>query len=255
MFARARSAILSLVLLANSISAQEVDPRLVKRLDASTRTAVAAIVDSARIAGLPTEPLIDKALEGAARRAPNHVIVTAVRTFAGQLLQARNALGQTSTQMEILGGAQAIRAGVSAQQLERMRSIRAGSRIAAALTVVSDMVSREVPADTAVRVVSGLLRRAASDEQLLQFRGDIEADILAGKPPVVAAASRGQALEQTLAEMPPNGAGTPGTLPSPSGTNRAGDAAGVLKPPSSAVGRVSPADAPSKPPVSQRKRP
>ena len=65
------------------------------------------------------------------------------------------------------------------------------------------------------------------EEQVeLGVRGDIETDILAGRPPAIAASSRGQALEQTLAASgPPNGAGTPGTLPSPSGTNRVGDPA------------------------------
>jgi hypothetical protein len=141
------------------------------------------------------------------------------------------------------------------QQLERLRRVRTDVQIAAALTVVSDLVSREVPIDTAIAVVSGLVRASATDDQLLAVRSDIETDILGGKPPAVAASSRGQALEQTLAaNVPPNGAGGPGTLPSPSGTNRVGDPAGSLKPPGSALGVRSPADGPAKPPVSQRKR-
>jgi hypothetical protein len=255
MISYARSVILGLTLLGAPASAQTVDPRLVSRLDARTRTAVVAIIDSARNANLPTAPLIDKALEGAAKKATGEKIVSAVRDFANQLGEARRALGATSKEEEILGGAQAIRAGISVQQLERLRKIRPGVQIAAALTVVSDLVSREVPIDTAVSVVGGLVRASATDDQLLGVRGDIETDILAGRPPAVAASSRGHALEQTLAASgPPNGAGTPGTLPSPSGTNRPGDPAGNLTPPARAVGGVNPAGAP-KPPVSQRKRP
>jgi hypothetical protein len=251
-----RCALLALTLLGGSVSAQSVDPRLVSRLDARTRTAVVAIIDSARHVGLPTEPLVDKALEGAARRAPSPLIVSAVRIFATQLGQSRRALGESSQPAEIIGGAQAIRAGISAEQLEKLRAVRAGTRIAAALSVVADIVAREVPVDTAISVVSGLVRASATDDQLLAVRADIETDILAGKPPAVAASTRGHALEQTLAaSVPPNGAGSPGALPSPLGTNRAGDRAGNLKPPSSAVGVRTPADAPSKPPVSQRKRP
>jgi hypothetical protein len=251
-----RPVIFAAVLLSSSVSAQSVDPRLVSRLDVHTRSAVVAIIDSARLASLPTEPLIDKALEGAAKKASGQQIIAAVRIFAGQLAQARDALGAGSQDAELLGGAQAIRAGIPVQQLERLRGVRPGARIAAALTVVSDLVSREVPIDTAVAVVSGLVRASATDEQLLAVRSDVETDILGGKPPAVAALSRGQALEQTLAaSVPPNGAGSQGTLPSPSGTNRAGDPASGLKPPGSAVGIRTPAERPAKPPVSQRKRP
>ena len=256
MNARVRAAIVAVLLASTTLPAQNSDPRLANKLDARTRTAVIAIIDSARSIDLPAEPLIDKALEGAAKRASSQQIISAVRTFAGQLGEARRALGKNSTEGELVGGAQAIRAGIPVQQLERLRSVRPGVRIASALTVVSDLVAREVPVDTAIAVVSGLVRASATDDQLLAVRADIETDILSGKPPAVAASSRGHALEQTLAaNVPPNGAGPAGALPSPSGTNRAGDQGTGLKPPSSAVGRVAPADAPSKPPVSQRKRP
>ena len=251
-----RSIALVLALGTGSVSAQSnVDSRLAARLDPRTRSAVVAIIDSARLASLPIEPLIDKALEGAAKKAPSQQIVSAVRTFAGQLLEARRALGERSSDPELLGGAQAIRAGIPVQQLERLRRARSGVQIATALTVASDLVAREVPVDTAVVVMTKLVESSASDEQLLAVRSDIEADIQSGKPPAVAASTRGHALEQTLAQStPPNGAGNPGALPSPSGTSRAGDA-GILKPPSAVSGTRSPASAPTKPPVVQRKRP
>lgn len=245
----ARSVVFGLTLLGATASAQTVDPRLGK-LDARTRSAVAAIIDSARVMNLPTAPLIDKALEGAAKKANGSQIVTAVSRFAVQLGEARRALGAGSSEGELLGGAQAIRAGIPVQQLERLRRVRPGVQIAAALTVVSDLVAREVPIDTAVSVVAGLVLAAASDDQLLGMRAEVETDILAGRPPAVAASTRGDALEKTLAAaVPPNGAGSPGTLPSPSGTNRGAESGTGLKPPAQAVGSVS-----GKPPV-QRKRP
>ena len=250
----ARSVLLATFLVAASLPAQEIDTRLVQRLDVRTRGAVAAIIDSARAQRLPTEPLIEKALEGASKKAPSQLIVSAVRNFAVQLVEARRALGDQSTAAEILGGAQAIRAGISASQLGLLRKARPSTQIAAALTVASDLVAREVPVDTAMAVVSGLVRAAATDEQLLAVRAEIETDILAGTPAAVAASTRGHALERTLAELPPNGAGSPGTLPSPSGTNRAAEPGGVPGQPSQARGnRLGPAAAPSKPPVSPRR--
>jgi hypothetical protein len=250
MKARVLSALLAISFAGTSSSAQGIDPRLASRLDAKTRTAISAIIDSARIRSLPVEPLIDKALEGAAKKAASQQIVAAVRTYSNQLDQARSALGESSSAAELVGGAQALRAGIPVSQLQKLRKTRPGVQIATALTVLSDIVSREVPIDTAVTVVASLIDAAATDEQLLGVRGEIETDILAGKQPALAASSRAHALAQTLAVVP-NGAPGSGALPSPSGTSRAGDGTG-LNPPPRASGSVG---APVKPPASQRKKP
>jgi hypothetical protein len=175
----ARSIVFGIALLGATASAQTVDPSLSK-LDSRTRSAVIAIIDSTRAMGLPVAPLIDKAREGAAKK-------------------ARGALGVGSSELELIGGAQAIRAGIPVQQLERLRKVRPNVQIATALTVVSDLVSREVPMDTAVSVVADLVRVAASDDQLLGVRAEIESDILQGRPPVVAATTRGDALDRRRA--------------------------------------------------------
>ena len=251
MKARALSALLAFSIATSTVAAQNIDPTLASRLDVRTRTAVAAIIDSARTSSLPVEPLIDKALEGAAKKAASQQIVAAVRTYYVQLDQARAALGDASSAADLVGGAQAIRAGIPVSQLQKLRRARPSLQIAAALTVVSDMVAREVPIDTAVAVVASLINAAATDEQLLAVRGNIETDILAGMQPALAASTRGHALAQTLAAVP-NGAPGSGALPSPSGTSRPGDGAGILNTPPRASGSVG---APVKPPASQRKKP
>jgi len=55
------------------------DPRY-ERLDPDTHARVVAIVDSARAVGLPSEPLIHRALEGAMKNAAGERIVAAVLT-------------------------------------------------------------------------------------------------------------------------------------------------------------------------------
>lgn len=250
MKARVLSALVAFSFATTTVSAQNIDPRLASRLDVKTRIAVAAIIDSARNNSLPVEPLIDKALEGAAKKAASQQIVAAVRTYFVQLDQARSALGENSSAAELVGGAQALRSGIPVSQLQKLRRARPAVEIAAALTVVSDMVAREVPIDTAVTVVAGLINASATDDQLLAVRGNVETDILGGMQPALAASTRGHALAQTLAAVP-NGVPGSGTLPSPSGTNRAGDATGTLNPPGRVNGQVTPV----KPPASQRKRP
>jgi hypothetical protein len=59
------------------------DDRLARRLDAATHAQVSALLDSARLSGLPLEPLIDRALEGASKRAAGPLIIAAVRRLAG----------------------------------------------------------------------------------------------------------------------------------------------------------------------------
>src|SRR5256886_11542460 len=65
-------------------AAQGPDPRL-ERLDSISRPIVTALVDSAHAVALPTEPLVQRALEGATKRATADRIVAAARRPAGDL--------------------------------------------------------------------------------------------------------------------------------------------------------------------------
>ena len=85
----------ALVISAAAASAQETQIRRLNTvLDPATRVAVLAIVDSARVAGLPADALVNKALEGAGKHADGPRIVAAVRALAGELRESREALGR-----------------------------------------------------------------------------------------------------------------------------------------------------------------
>src|SRR5207249_1833573 len=73
---------------------------------------------------LPTEPLVQRALEGATKRASGDVIVTAVRRLAADLGHARDALGSTASPAELTAGAAALRAGASQATLAQLRHAR-----------------------------------------------------------------------------------------------------------------------------------
>ena len=199
------------------------DPRLVGRLDERTREAVSVIVESARREGLPTEPLIDKALEGASKQAGGPVIVSVVRGLVGDLRRAREALGPSSTPRDIEAGADALRAGVNVRELERLRVARTTVRLATALDMVSFLINRGVPADSIGPRVVSLVLASATEEQLITMRQDIERDISGGVSAVTAASLRSLGLEQQLRERP-NNSGAPGsTLPSVRGQSRVAD--------------------------------
>jgi hypothetical protein len=169
--------------------ARAQDARLTTRLDDRTTAAVARIVDSARAAKLPTEPLVAKALEGASKGASGERIVSAVRAYAGALGTARDALGGASEE-EIVAGAGAILSGVAPDALRRLRSVRRGQSLTLPLVVMADLVARGVPADTAAGAIYLAARAGARDAELLSLRQIVEQDIQAGAAPAAAVALR-----------------------------------------------------------------
>jgi hypothetical protein len=175
-------------LLVARAAAQQTDARL-ERLDETTRPAVIAIVDSARAAGLPVNPLVERALEGATKGAPPEVIVVAVRRLAGDLGRARDALGRGATAIELNAGAAALRAGAGPDVLARLRRARGRQSVTMALAVFTDLVARGVPVDTAATAVLALAA-TVRDEDLVEFRRAVERDIAIGAPPAAAASIR-----------------------------------------------------------------
>jgi hypothetical protein len=179
-------ALLATMLVAGRAAAQQVDPRL-ERLDGATRPAVAALVDSARAASLPTEPLVQRALEGATKRASGGVIVAVVRRLAVDLGRAREALGSTASPAELSAGAAALRAGASQTTLAELRHARREPLIVP-LAVLADLVASGVPVDSAAAAVLALSRQAR-DAELVEFRRAVERDIALGAPPAAATAA------------------------------------------------------------------
>ena len=180
------------ILVTAPAAAQQVDPRL-ERLDAATRPVVAALVDSARTASLPTEPLVQRALEGATKGAPEGVIVAAVRRLAVDLGRAREALGSTASPAELSAGAAALRAGASQTTLTELRLARREPLIVP-LAVLADLVASGVPVDSAAAAVLALAARAR-DADLVEFRRAVERDIALGAPPAAATAAAASAAD------------------------------------------------------------
>src|SRR5262245_3808687 len=140
-----------------------LDPRLTARLDPTTAAAVGEIVDAAHERGLPTEPLVARALEGASRRVPGPRIVESVRNLSAGLLESRERLGPGSTSAELVAGAAALAAGVPADTLSALRVVRGRESAVVPLVVIVDLVTREVPVETASAAVLAATRARAPD--------------------------------------------------------------------------------------------
>ncbi len=176
--------VLALMCAPFALSAQ--DARLDARLDAHTRDAVVALIDSARADGIPSEPLVQKALEGASKRAEGARILVAVRMLDRELGDARAALGAASSDAEIIAGASALHAGIAPAALAQMRASRRSGSLTVALAVLSDLIARGVPGDTATTVISALTVAGAQDAELLRFQQGVERDIAQGSTPSAA---------------------------------------------------------------------
>jgi hypothetical protein len=170
------------------------DARLAERLDAATAAEVERIVDGARARGLPTEPLISKALEGAAKRAPGERIVAVVRAQAEAFGSARSALGDSSSEAEIVAGAAALLADVPGDSLARLRVARPHQSLVIPLVVLSDLVARRVPTGAASSAVLLAARAGARDADLLRLRERVERDIASGASPGGTALLRARSL-------------------------------------------------------------
>jgi hypothetical protein len=170
------------------------EPRLAGRLPEAVRAQVDTLLDAARAAGLPAEPLVDRALEGASKRADGARIVAAVRRLSGELATARDALGLASLPAELTAGASALRAGARPEDLRRLRVLRGQQPVTVAAAVLADLVAVGVPPDTAAAAVIALAR-TTDDVAYLAFRRSIERDVALGASPVAALGVRLTATE------------------------------------------------------------
>jgi hypothetical protein len=184
--------LIALLLVAPQAVAQ--DARLTERLDKPPLIAVNAIVDSARVAKLPTAPLVDKALEGAAKGSDGQKIVVAVRQLSMQMGSAKRVLGSSATPDEIKAAATALAAGVSEQDLARLRSASGKRPVTMPLAVLTDLIVREVPVATATSLVIQLARSGVKDQELALFQRNVRADIDRGADPSAAATTRARGL-------------------------------------------------------------
>lgn len=143
------------------------------RFDSLTANALRGLFDDAYEMGLPVRPLVNRALEGAARRIPSERILKVVREHAAALHQARRALGERTTDDELETAAIALRAGLDERALEATRSSRGSGPVVVPLVVLTDLVRRGVPRANAQEAVTTLARQPKSDDLLLGLQATV----------------------------------------------------------------------------------
>lgn len=176
------------------------DPRLAARLGPEVAASISALTDSARAEGLPVEPLVQRALEGATKGASGPRILAAVSGLRDRLRRARSALGPGSEESELVAGAAALYVGADATTLRELRASRGGERVTVPLVVLADLVQRGVPNDTVSAIVLRLTQAGVTDANLEELRRLVEQDVRAGASPDVAASTRADGI---LSNLPP----------------------------------------------------
>lgn len=192
--ARCVTALTAIVALLAASRAFAQDSRLAARLDKPTFVAVNAIVDSARVAKLPTALLVDKALEGAAKGSDGPKIVSAVHLLSVRMKSARQVLGANTTPDEIKAATTAMEVGVSARDLARLRQASRRRPVVMHLAVLTDLIGRDVAVPQATDLVLQLARSGVKDSDLALFQRNVRADIEHGADPTVAATTRARGL-------------------------------------------------------------
>jgi len=197
MIVRLIALVLAFAVSAAPMRAQEVDRTLPSQLSAPTRATLERLIDSARVAGLPVDPLYSKVREGVFRGADEPRVLAAVRRLTRDLGDAYSALGDSAGAEEIAAGANALRAGVHPADLSRLRESR-GRRpdhpLTVALVVLADLATRGVPPAMAAASVNELVARNVSDGSLLSFRQNVERDLVGGRSAASALDARTKAM-------------------------------------------------------------
>lgn len=200
--------IMALLLMAAApAAAQEREPRFAGRLADPARGRIEALVAAARNDGLPAEPLVDRALEGAAKGAPPELIVTAVTRLRNELATARSAFGPAAQVAELTAGASALRAGATAEDLGQLKTLRTGRSMTVAAAVLADLVATGVPTDAAVGAVLALAS-AADDADYIAFRRNIQRDVALGASPAAALGVRLEGVADLASSPVTQGAGS-----------------------------------------------
>jgi len=178
------------------------------QLPVNVAVVVDHLVDSARVLGLPSDPLVSKAREGILKGADSARVVDAVRRLLSDLKLARSTLGSCANNAELVAAASVLHSGVTVPQLARVaqdcgdRGARVSrpptDRLVMPLVVLADLVARRVSAEVAVSSLETLLARAAPDAEFANLRVAIERDIANGASPDAAMRARSAAVVRTL---------------------------------------------------------
>ncbi len=171
------------------------------KLPADAVAQVRAIAAQASARALPATPLVQKALEGAAKGVAPARIVAAVQVLADQLSSAAGAIHDAGVAIpdsaSVEAGAFALNAGLDAGQVRALaRAAGLSGKRATALRVAGTLAALGVPPKQSVDLVT---RSVDSTADLNTLSGQVEAGMAHGESAAAAAAGLGHGARPATA--------------------------------------------------------
>ncbi|PYP57957.1 MAG: hypothetical protein DMD44_08765 [Gemmatimonadetes bacterium] len=199
---------LGLALLAGPLAAQSARARLEGRVPGAAVPALDSLVQQAVAEGLPTEPLIQKALEGGAKQVTAPRIVAAVQLSLGQLRAARDLLIRAGDEPPVTPGevttvAWALRRDLPAPVVERVVAALPRPPRASAMHAVADLAAHRFDPDSAADLIIAAIGRGLVRERLLDVSAAAAHELQRGHTHAEALALVRQALPNVPASPKP----------------------------------------------------
>lgn len=191
---RALALAILLAALPGALSGQDARlERLRQAFPAAAASEIEAVLARAERAGVPTDPLIAKALEGAAKGVPGERVVAVLSSYADGLQRSQALLGPGHGEASIVAGADALRRGVPAQALKELAGSHGGD-LAVPLVVLGELMDAGVPVQHAYQVVESALARRQGPDEMLAIPGAVRRLMREGNSPDDAAEMVGRAI-------------------------------------------------------------
>jgi len=194
---------------------QSIADRLAGRVPPDIAALATELGTDAARRGLPIDPIIQKAIEGSAKRVPAERVGAAMRLVVTQLdaaaagLRDGNAVLSADT-VAIAAGAFALTAGLSGRDIATLaRSGSPPAQVIVGLRVAGTLVALGVPTSDAVTLVSETLQAGRPAGELLALPGRVQTEVAKGVTPAQAASGLARAAAAQSRRGPPPGRGQP----------------------------------------------
>jgi len=189
-----------LLALAAPLGAQGERARLEGRVPAASLPAIDSLLDVAKSEQLPTEPLVQKAIEGGAKHVSAERIIQAVERNLDQLRAAQTLLERSgdkapSTPAEVMTVVWAHKRGLSDSIIERVITALPSEPRSSALHAVADLLAHRFAADSAASLILDAVGQGVRGVRLLDVSGAALLELQRGH-------TRAEALAIVRAELP-----------------------------------------------------
>jgi len=191
---------LLLTLVVSPLAGQSVRSRLEARVPTAAVPTVDSLVQVAAREGLPTEPLVQKALEGGAKHVPAERIGAAAQEMLEQLRDARALLVRAgdappATAAEVTTIYAALKRGLPAPVVERIVAAMPQEPRGSALHSVADLAAHRFDPDSSASLIIDAAHQGLRGERLLDVSTAVVHELQRGH-------SRAEALAVVRRELP-----------------------------------------------------